>query len=1644
MKKSLLLVLLLSHFFGYTQYTAIPDANFEKALIGLGIDSGAVDGKVLTANVSGITNLDVSKKAITNLSGIQDFTSLEYLLCIDNQLTSLDVIKNTALIRLSCNQNQLTSLDVTKNTNLDHLSCSDNYIISIDVTKNTALTLLNCSTNQIISFDVTKNTALTLLDCSNNQITSLDVTKNTALTHLNCFTNQISSLDVTKNTALTLLDCSNNQITSLDVTKNTALTFLSCFNIKINSLDVSKNIALTDLFSSKNQLTILDVSKNTLLNVLNCSDNKITILDVSTNTNLSTIACSSNNLTFLNLKNGNNTKILSPYFINNPNLSCIQVDNKAYSDANWSTKKDATASYSENCSKTTAPIAPPVITATGNQIYCSGTSLKIVETISITNDPAEPDTDAIYIQISSGYINGQDQLILANPTAHPNITTSWDATAGKLKLYSPLGTKILYTDFVSAIQDVEFSNSSISPSGIRNFSITIGQANYLPSTGHYYQYIPNIGITWTNAKTAAEALNYYGLKGYLATIMAADEAQISGEQAQGAGWIGGTDAAKEGEWRWVTGPEGLANGGTGIVFWNGTGNGSTPNYAKWNTGEPNQFNGLEEDYAHITAPGVGITGSWNDLPVNSNPNGDYQAKGFIVEFGGMPGDPTLQISASTTITIPKITSTTPNSICGSGVITLQATATDGAVDWYATPTGGTSLFTGNSYTTPSLTTTTSYYVDASNGSCPNGPRTEIIATIKVLPSLPQIAISSTSPVLYCLNAPAIPLAATASTDCTLNWYTLPSGGVASATSPTPITTVAGSTTYYVSQTNTVNGCESPRAAIIVTVNPLPTAPIVSNVNYCNNEIAVPLTATASANCTLNWYTTATGGTPSATSPIPSTATVGSTSYYVSQTITSTGCEGPRAEIIVTVNPSPTAPIVSNIDYCHNEIAIPLTATSSANCTLNWYTTPTGGTSSPTSPTPSTATVGTIKYYVSQTITATGCEGPRAEIIVTTNPLPVVNDVTIIQCDSDLIVDGKTLFNLTVNNNAISANSANENFTYYTSLNGANNAVPADLIANDLAFENTTPTLMDIWSRVSNKITGCSSVAKITLKVPATNINPNYKIPFSPVCDDFLDANGNNTANNDKRDGITTFDFSATKAIILAQLPTNQVYNISYYKNESDALAELNVITDISNYRNIGYPNSQDIWIRIDSDLDNACYGLGPYLTLNVEALPVANAVVIPRQCDDNNDGIFTFNTSSLESDLLKGQTNVTVTYFDQANNPLKDVNGVSITSPFPANFTTTSQTIKAVVTNNTPQLCLDEVAITFIVDVSPQAFSVPSTLTTACDDELDPINQDGKFAFDTSTFETTILGGQTGMIVKYYDQNNVLLPSPLPNPFLTNTQNITVNVQNPLNTICSASTTLNFVVNPVPNIDLNLDGLDNELVCQNIPSFFITLNAGITDGSPTIDYDYIWTKDGQIVGANSPTLDVNSVGDYTVEVINNSGCSRIRTITVTASNIATIVSIDVVDLTDVNTVTVNVTGPGKYEYSIDEPNGFWQDSNFFNNVPAGVHVVYINDKYGCGPVHQEIVIVGVPKFFTPNGDGYNDYWSVKGVNQTYNSKSIIYIFDRYGKLLKQWVPSLNQGWDGTFNGVPLPADDYWFTLKLEDGRETKGHFSLKR
>lgn len=294
---------------------------------------------------------------------------------------------------------------------------------------------------------------------------------------------------------------------------------------------------------------------------------------------------------------------------------------------------------------------PPVLTVTGNQLYCPGASQPIVETVSIT-DPDDTTTDAIYIQISSGYINGEDVLTLTG--AHPNITTIWDPVEGELTLQGPT----TYAEFETAILAVEYSTSGLNPSGTRQFSITPGSANYLPPTDHYYEFVSDVGISWTAARDAAALRTYYGLQGYLATLTSQAEADFSGAQAVGVGWIGASDATTEGDWRWVTGPE------AGTAFWSGAigGNVVAPfNFAYWNGDEPN--NSGNEDYAHIADPSVirgsGGPGSWNDLP-NAGGGGAYAPQGYVVEYGGTPGDPILSITGVTTLTIDNINPTATN------------------------------------------------------------------------------------------------------------------------------------------------------------------------------------------------------------------------------------------------------------------------------------------------------------------------------------------------------------------------------------------------------------------------------------------------------------------------------------------------------------------------------------------------------------------------------------------------------------------------------------------------------------------------------------------------------------------------------------------------------------------------------------------------------------------------------------------------------------------------------------------------------------------------------------------------------------------------------------------------------------------------
>ncbi|WP_310379037.1 T9SS type B sorting domain-containing protein [Flavobacterium sp.] len=634
------------------------------------------------------------------------------------------------------------------------------------------------------------------------------------------------------------------------------------------------------------------------------------------------------------------------------------------------------------------------------------------------------------------------------------------------------------------------------------------------------------------------------------------------------------------------------------------------------------------------------------------------------------------------------------------------------------------------------------------------------------------------------------------------------------------------------------------------------------------------------------------------------------------------------------------------------------------------------------------------------------------------PLPVItNVVSLKQCDDN--IDGYSVFNLEEAIAKITTNAATETIAFFRLPTDAQNNTNS--IANPTTYTNQVVSNDVAYVRVTNA-NGCFRVAQLNLIVSTTQIPLNFAKTFM-VCDDAI--LGTNV------DGIATFDFSSVTNQIQNIFPVGQLLDISYYKNLTDALAEKNAITDISNYRNSGYPNTQKIYVRVDSQVNNDCLGLGSHITLNVEKIPIVKPIV-ETQCDDNQDGLYAFNTTTLQAKLLNGLTNVTVTYFDQ--------NNVLLSSPLPNPFNTTSQTLKVVVTKNTPTACSFETTLQFVVDDLPEAFPISVNATTICDEEANPVQQDGRYAFDTTAFQNTILGTQTGMVVKYFDQNNNPISSPLPNPFVTATQNVRVEVINSINTTCKAITIIAFVVNPVPKINL----LGDELVCTNLPTFTKILDAGLLDATPTGNYSYVWSFNGSTLpGATNYSLIVNTAGLYTVKVTNNQGCSRTRTLTVVASDSAKITGITIVDLAVTNSISVTVSGAGNYVYTLDDEFGTYQTESVFNNVTAGIHTVFVKDLNGCGVTPKEVAVLGIPNYFTPNNDGFNDYWNLKGVNAFFNSKTIIYIFDRYGKLIAQINP-LTQGWNGIYNGQQMPATDYWYSVALEDGRVMKGHFALKR
>lgn len=647
---------------------------------------------------------------------------------------------------------------------------------------------------------------------------------------------------------------------------------------------------------------------------------------------------------------------------------------------------------------------------------------------------------------------------------------------------------------------------------------------------------------------------------------------------------------------------------------------------------------------------------------------------------------------------------------------------------------------------------------------------------------------------------------------------------------------------------------------------------------------------------------------------------------------------------------------------------------------------------------------------------------------------IVPIVELFQCDDD--ADGFVNFNLTEANQLISVNYLNETFTFHTTILDAENNTAA--IVNPVVYTNTDPSAAPdiLYVRTQNN-DGCFRVSQLNLLVSTTNVPSTFQLAYAE-CD-------NTNIDGDDHNGIATFDFSNAENQIRNLFPIGQALTITYYETLDDALAETNEIPDISNHRNDASPNVQNIYVRIDSDLDNACLGLGHHITLTVNPIPEVIAVTDYIVCEDNTDGFYDFDLESKSSEVLNGQDPgiFSVTYHEtQAD---ADANSGVLVSPY-TNLTN-PQAIYVRITNIVTG-CSKSV-VSFNIEVQEEVQANQNMPTFIICDEFE--DNDGFAEFDLLSQNLLVLDGQNpaDYDVSYYlTQNEADLA-------LTELDDIYQNITNPqtiyarvsdvtiANSICWATTEITLQVDLLPIFDLD----DEYLLCLDTNGTEIVDLPILDTQLSNTDYTFEWSLNGNVLPLeSSANLSPSVGGTYSVRVINNAtGCENTDTTIVNESS-PPIVAAEVSSLSfaDNHIVEVTAVGLGVYEYSLD--NGPWQESNIFENVIAGSHTVIARDIYGCGIASASILVIDYPLYFTPNGDGYHDTWNIVGIST--QPDAVIYIFDRFGKLLKQLSPT-GAGWNGTFNGVNLPSNDYWFSVEYNEPingerKQFRAHFTLKR
>jgi gliding motility-associated-like protein len=644
------------------------------------------------------------------------------------------------------------------------------------------------------------------------------------------------------------------------------------------------------------------------------------------------------------------------------------------------------------------------------------------------------------------------------------------------------------------------------------------------------------------------------------------------------------------------------------------------------------------------------------------------------------------------------------------------------------------------------------------------------------------------------------------------------------------------------------------------------------------------------------------------------------------------------------------------------------------------------------------------YVRVENITDSSCFGTDSFTIrVSSNPIYNTAFEDYFQCD-DRSNDELHVFDLSQKITEIrqgSSDPSNLNVTFHLTSADAQNGIGA----LPLLYTNTNNP-QTLYIRIQSTDTQCVVFDEIGINIiPSPNLTDSNPLE---VCDTYTD----------RLNGIAIFNLNNADYQNLDRIQTIVVHYFENFDdiNQDDALDNSLAIVNPTNY----ISGSKTVYIKVTNTITE-CFTIIP-LELIVDLPPAFSTVGTIQICDNNTD---TYDLSQVNSLLLNNPSNANISYHNlQAD---ADNNVAPIGNTF--NYTSNNHVIFVRLSDiNTG--CFITTSFNLQINPNPIANTPPDLVE--CDD-----NYDGIFAFDLSQNNNAILGAQN--------------PSAYTITYYTNLANAeaginAVNNSHPAingdiiyarlednNTGCYDITQFTVFVNPLPVVPV----ADVIPLCVNDLPLIINAYTGNPNDT------YLWST-----GETSPqiALGLGDAGDYSVTVTrpytNAPACEFTQSFSVIESAIADINFTTTVNFADPNSITVDVSGIGDYVYILD--GGEPQTSNTFNNVTLGPHTVTVRDLNGCEDISQEVTVFDIPKFVTPNNDGYFDTWHV--VDNRQLPGTIVYIYDRYGKLLKT-LPDFSMGWDGTYNGYNMPADDYWFVaniVQLGNSFTIKGHFALKR